>query len=182
MQYTIRLAGDYDVGEVVSRVERRRPLYEGLAGLIHKSYLFNEEEGLYAPFYVWNGAKPARAFLTSELFAEIARTFGRPRVRSWHVLSFWDRPNYSNVATAIEEIDSIPAEDDLGTLAAKEAAATESATEEAGMATHLVGIDADRWEILRYSTYLENAPLAETTADMIERFKVLYICRPEPVS
>ena len=41
MQYTIRLAGDYNIDLVRERVARRKPLFDGLEGLLHKSYLFN---------------------------------------------------------------------------------------------------------------------------------------------
>lgn len=181
MQYTIRLAGDYDVNEIINRVQRRRPLYEGLAGLVNKFYLFSEEAGLYAPFYIWNGETPARGFLTSELFADIVRTFGRPRVRCWHVLSYWERENCPRIVSAIKEIDSIAPEDDLGALAAREGAGSESAYLAAGLGCRLVGIDADRWEIIRFKAYIENAPEPETTADMVEHYKVLSVCGRETV-
>ena len=110
MQYTIRLAADYHGDQVHQRVNQRRSLFDDLPGLLHKSFLFNESEGLYAPFYVWEDDAPARAFLMGDLFRDLVDTFGRPRVRCWSVISFRDRPGLDAGDIAVKELDSIAAE------------------------------------------------------------------------
>jgi hypothetical protein len=178
MQYTIRLARDFNIERIHERVNSRRCLFDDLTGLVHKSYLFNEEEGLYAPFYVWDGDGPAREFLTGPLFEGLVENFGRPRVRCWAVLEFAEGAAPVTVETAIKEVESVPAETKLTDLGARERAGHEAMLGSPGLGCHLVGLDPDRWELMRYSTWGAEAQPADWDADLVECYDVLHLCRP----
>ena len=86
MQYSIELPVGYDTDLIRSRVENRSRLFEGLPGLIHKSYLFSDADKIYAPFYIWSDVAQARRFLFDDLFKGVIESFRRPRVRTWMVI------------------------------------------------------------------------------------------------
>lgn len=181
MQYTIRLAGDYDLQLLRDRVAQRKKLFDGLKGLLHKTYMFNPEQAVYAPFYVWENDDAARAFLTSDLFRNVIKTFGRPRVRLWSVLEFGGHVDENTPKLAVRELDIIPAEDDLGTLATSERERHEAALGQDGLCFHLSAMDPDRWEIMRYSVWCDPDKIEKCDADAVESFDILELCEPERV-
>lgn len=178
MQYTIRLAGDFSADQVRERVENRHCLFDDLPGLFHKSFLYNQSEGLYAPFYVWECDKGAREFLTGDLFQELVEMFGRPRIRCWSVLAFSECGAANAARFAVKEVDSVAAEVKLGELMREEEARHANAKKAPGIGCHLVGIDPDRWELMRYSTWMGDEQPPAFDADMIENYEILHLCRP----
>jgi hypothetical protein len=178
MQYTIRLARDFNAERIHDRVNSRSCLFDDLPGLVHKSFLFNEEEGLYAPFYVWEGNGPARDFLTGPLFEGLVENFGRPRVRCWTVLAFGEATASSGVDVAIKEVEPVSAETKLTGLRTREIAHHEAMLAQPGIGCHLVGLDADRWELMRYSTWRSDTQPTDLDADLVEHYDVLHLCRP----
>ncbi len=181
MQYTIRLAGDYDLKLLRDRVTRRKPLFDGLKGLVHKTYMFDPEQAVYAPFYVWESDEAARAFLLGDLFRDVVVTFGRPRVRMWNVLLFGGEPHESPPQLAVKEHDVIPAEQGLAELMEAEQALHERAMKTEGLCYHLSAIDPDRWEIMRYSVWCDPRQVQKCDADAVESFNILQLCEPERV-
>lgn len=189
MQYTIRLASDFDRSRIRDRVKARAPLFAELEGLVHKSYLFNPDEGLYAPFYIWAGEEPAFRYLTGPLFQDLVDTFGRPRVRSWTVLDFSERSKTGlrneparcldplcmsgDISHAMKEVDIIPPEERLESLVARERADHKLAMEHKGIGLHMVAFDPDRWELIRYSTWAGVPPEGTSRADLVESYKIL---------
>lgn len=178
MQYTIRLAGDFSADQVRDRVENRRCLFDDLPGLFHKSFLYNEGEGLYAPFYVWADDESARRFLTGGLFQGLVEMFGRPRVRCWTVLAFSEAGAANIAQMAFKEVDAIAAETKLADLVRDEEARHAAAGKAPGIGCHLVGIDPDRWELMRYSTWEGPALPPACDADMMESYEILHLSRP----
>ena len=178
MQYTIRLAGDFSADQVRDRVEHRRCLFDDLPGLIHKSFLYNEIEGLYAPFYVWQDDGSARAFLTGGLFQGLVEMFGRPRVRCWTVLAYAESGSADAVQRAVKEVDSIAAETKLVDLVRHGEVRHAAAVKAPGVGCHLVGVDPDRWELMRYSTWKGPDCTPACDADMMESYEILHLSRP----
>ena len=181
MQYTIRLAGDYDYARVRERVERRRPLFDGLDGLVHKSYLFSESDRIYAPFYVWKCEDAAREFLTGDLFQDLVETFGRPRVRCWGVLAFGGSARGGHPTVAVKELDSVAAEENLSRLVGRERERHDAAMETPGLCFHLAGLDPDRWQLMRYSAWRDPGAVRKCDTDAVECYQILQLCRPEAV-
>src|SRR4051812_2632702 len=86
MQYSIPLPVNYDASQIDARVSQRRGLFDAHGGLVHKSFLYNKSENLYAPFYVWKDVMEARSFLLDDLFQGVIESFSRCRVRDWFVI------------------------------------------------------------------------------------------------
>lgn len=178
MQYTVRLAGDFSGQQVRDRVETRHCLFDDLPGLVHKSFLYNEGEGLYAPFYVWEGDQAARDFLTGDLFQGLVEKFNRPRVRCWSILEFTEYAAAGAARIAVKESEPIAAETKLKDLMREEEQRHAAAGKYPGIGCHLVGIDPDRWELMRYSTWTELEPPPICDADMVQIYEILHLCRP----
>jgi hypothetical protein len=156
-------------------------LFDGLDGLVHKAYLFNEAQAIYAPFYIWRSDDAARAFLTGDLFRDLVETFGRPRVRLWNVLAYGcnlgSGPMGNNVpGIGVKENDTIPAEENLADLTAREIARHEAALATKGLCFHVTGLDPDRWELMRYSAWCDPSQVQNCDSDAVETFEILQVC------
>src|SRR5581483_11850148 len=108
--YSIQLPHNYDTALITRRVNERKSLFDDHKGLVHKSFLYNDHDKLYAPFYVWKDVIEAQKFLLDDLFKGVIDTFSRCRVRSWFSLHM----TYGNRAVrptfARREVDIIPPE------------------------------------------------------------------------
>lgn len=178
MQYTIQLAADFGIDKIRDRVTARYPLFDNLPGLAHKSYLFNHQHGLYAPFYIWNSHDAARDFLLGPLFVGVIRTFGRPRVRTWNVIAYDVIDASVEPRYAVREVDSIAPEDDLGALAEAERAQHRALAGTEGLGCHAVALDADRWELVRYSLWRDQSCATKAKGDSVQPYEVLHMSSP----
>ncbi len=178
MQYTVKLPFEFDREKAAARVARRSGVFGDLEGLIHKSYLYNEKDRLYAPFYVWSDSDAARAFLFGDLFRGVVQTFGRPRVRLWHVIGY-DRvergltPNF-----ACYEIDPVEREEKLVSVLERERETHQAALEKPGLYAHVTALDPDRWELARFSLWSDKSAMPKCRSDCIQSYSVLKVCEP----
>src|SRR4051812_26656012 len=109
MQYSIPLPENYGIARVRQRVESRKALFDGHGGLVHKSFLYNEKENLYAPFYVWKDMGQAQAFLLDDLFKGVVKVFSRCRVRSCSPAHMaYGTRDIKHPSFARREVDAIP--------------------------------------------------------------------------
>lgn len=175
MQYTIRLPLDYDLSLIHKRVSERTGLFENLPGLVHKSYLLNAEEKIYAPFYLWNDLSEARGFMLNDLFQGVIKAFSRPRIRSWTVLSHIHAGSTEIPRFALREVDSIAPEENLETMVARETAQQEALKRNKGLHSHAIALDPDRWEILRFSLWKDEAAADHHGSDCITPYEVLHV-------
>lgn len=174
MQYSIQLPIGYDPKLVRDRVKERSKLFQGLAGMKHKSYLLSEEDHLYAPFYIWHDVAQARQFLFDDLFRGVVKAFRRPRVRTWMVLdavygNFKDQPSF-----AMREADIIPPEENLEALFKQEKETQEELRANKHLHFHAIALDAERWELLRYSLWSNEADAIKPTSDCVQTYEVLH--------
>ena len=179
MQYTIKLPSDFSAEKIRERVNVRSQLFDTLDGLAHKSFLFNPEDHIYAPFYIWQSPEASRSFLLNDLFKGVIETFNRPRVRTWSVLSATYGNKSMQPCFAIREADLIPADANLSALAMKEI------EKQAGFLKknpnvyyHVVALDSDRWEIIRYSLWLDNSGVDAIDMDCAQTYEVLHVSEP----
>jgi uncharacterized protein DUF4865 len=179
MQYTIQLAADFGLDKVLNRVTARYPLFDNLPGLAHKSYLFNHQHGLYAPFYIWNSHDAARDFLLGPLFIGVTQTFGRPRVRTWNVIAYDIIDSAVVPSYAIREVDTVPAEQSMGPLADAERDQHRALAGTPGLHSHAVALDADRWELVRYSLWRDAGCALKARGDSVQPYEVLHLSNPE---
>lgn len=178
MQYSIQLPPNFDAGKVRERVSQRRALFDGHGGLVHKSFLFNEKDHIYAPFYVWADLEKASSFLLDDLFHGVSEAFSRHRVRSWFVLLLANGSKSALPRYARREIDPIPAEGRLETFVADERAALGEATTREGCYLQLLALDADRWEIVRFSLWADEKSAPKPQGDYVQDYEVLHISEP----
>jgi hypothetical protein len=182
MQYSIALPPDYDAVAIRERVAARRGLFDAHAGLVHKSFLYNDQVKLYAPFYVWQDAQAARNFLLDDLFHGVVETFNRHRVRSWYTVHM----GYGNKAVhaqyARREVDIIAPEDKLQKYLLEEKAHQEELLKHPNCYMHLIAFDADRWEIVRFSLWKDKPSAATPAGDAFQEYAVLHVSEPDSFS
>ncbi len=175
MQYTIQLPQDFPTETIVKRVEERSKLFRVVDGMVHKSFLYNEEEKIYAPFYVWQTTAAAQEFLFNDLFRGVIDSFSRPRVRQWNVSqwvqgAFQGTPGFARI-----EADPIDGHEDLQALQARERQQQKLLSEQnPNLYLHVVALDPDRWEWVRYSVWKDEASATETHADCVTTYQVLH--------
>jgi len=178
MQYNIGLPSNYDFGLIKERVQARHPLFDDLQGLLHKSFLWNEEDRIYAPFYVWEDNDAAQDFILNDLFRGVIKSFSRPRVRQWSICRpkagrFSGQPRF-----ALREADVIPGEDSLQALAEQEYTKQEDMLQHPDLAYYVVALDAERWELIRYSVWKDEASAPTPETDCVHRYTVLHVSSP----
>jgi heme-degrading monooxygenase HmoA len=179
MQYTIRLADDYGAQNIRARVQQRYAMFDNMPGLAHKSYLFSPEDRLYAPFYIWADHDAARDFLIGDVFQNVSDTFSRPRVRTWNVICYDVFDPTLTPTLAVRESDAIAAESHLSELAETERAAHEKLRGQPGLHSHAVALDADRWELVRFSLWRDEAAgKNQAHADAVQTYEVLHLSTP----
>lgn len=178
MQYSIALPADYNADKIRERVEARRQLFDSHAGLVHKSFLYNEREKLYAPFYIWQDVTRARDFLLDDLFKGVTQTFTRHRVRSWYVAHIAYGNQDLSAGYARREIDVIPAEACLATHMTQEKEALQQAARDGNLYMHLVAFDPDRWEILHFSLWKDKESAPSPMSDTFIEYDVLHVSEP----
>ncbi len=174
MQYSIELPIGYDTSLIRGRVEHRSKLFEGRAGLVHKSYLFSDADKIYAPFYIWSDVAQARDFLFDDLFKGVIETFRRPRVRSWMVLQSVYGNQSFKPGFAIREADMIAPEDNLEKLFAHEKRAQDALSADPNLHFHSIALDAERWELVRHSLWRDEASARKSSADCVQTYDVLH--------
>lgn len=179
MQYSISLPNDFGTQQIRARVQARYGLFDKLPGLAHKSYLFCSADRLYAPFYIWRSHDAAREFLLSETFQDVSDTFRRPRVRMWNVFSYDVFDPAMTPTFAVREVDAVPAEQRLAALAKAERSAHEALRGRAGLHSHAVALDADRWELVRYSLWRDEAAArGNSIGDTVQTYDVMHLSTP----
>lgn len=179
MQYSIRLSDDFSTRQIRARVQARYSLFDKMKGLAHKSYLFNSADRLYAPFYIWRSHDAARDFLLGDIFQDVSDTFQRPRVRMWNVFSYDVFEPTMTPTYCVREVDAVPAEQRLASLANAERERHEALRGKAGLHSHAVALDADRWELVRFSLWRNQASAGDMfTGDAIQTYDVLHLSTP----
>ena len=139
-------------------------------GLVHASCLIDRNEKCCAPLFIWQSPEAMRDFLFGEAFAGVVTTFGRPRVRTWNVLEF-DQPDITTAATyARREVDTIDANSSLRDVARREGKRHREALDCPGLLAHATAIDADRWEIVRFSLWGEDQCAVASNADCVQTY------------
>lgn len=178
MQYSVRLPTEYPVERLRQRVRERGPLFDRLPGLAHKSFLIDEKLRTYAPFYVWRSHDAMREFLFGNLFAGVIDSFGRPRIRHWSVVQFGHGDRKVRPTFACYEIDKVSQESSLAEMRARETELHQSALAQPGLFAHVTALDADRWEVCRFSLWADAKARPAVTSDCSLGYEVMYVSEP----
>jgi hypothetical protein len=179
MQYSIQLPHSYDDALIHERVAQRSQLFDNLSGMTHKAFLYSRQDKLYAPFYIWENIDQAQNFLMDSLFQGVVETFNRPRVRSWFVqhqslVNDGVMPRFG-----VQEIDLIAAEEKLEERIAYEASWLEELADNPNLYCALVALDPNRWEMIRYHLWKDEASASKPTADCVQTYEVLHVSAPK---
>jgi hypothetical protein len=178
MQYSIQLPPNYDAAHIRERVNSRSKLFDAHGGLVHKSFLYNDQEKLYAPFYVWKDVMEARDFLLDDLFHGVIETFSRHRVRSWYVTNMQYGNRDVKPSFAHRETDVIAPEERLDRYLANEQEMQAELLKDPNLYMHLIALDADRWEILRFSLWKDKQSAVKPHSDTFMDYEVLHVSEP----
>ena len=173
MQYTVRVPSGFDLAKAGDHVHQRLPLFENLDGLILKLYLFDPQDKLYAPLYVWRDVDAAQQFLIGDLFQGVVDSFGRPRVRSWQILDFFHSGTTGSSGMACREVDQVEEDASLAAIVNREKKLHETQISSPGLAVRISALDPDRWEIARFSVWNADAGLPSSEADCRNTYQVL---------
>lgn len=178
LQYSIHLSHDTDDKIIEDRVSARAPIFEDLQGLVHKAFLYNREDKLYAPFYVWENLSGVRDFLFDELFQGFVSEFRRPRTRSWIVLHQSGGQLQMPPSFARCESDLVPSEETLEELIENEKVNHENTLKNPDLYYHLTALNPDRWEVMRYSLWKDSSSAPRPESDCVQNFEVLHLNEP----
>jgi len=179
MQYSIQLPENFDADAIRSRVNGRKILFDDHEGLVHKSFLYNEADKIYAPFYIWKNVSEAKDFLLDDLFKGVVETFSRHRVRNWFVMHMAYGNHQLKPSYAQREVDIIPAEEPLDAYLKRDKAMQDKLTKDPNLYMHVVALDADRWEILHFSLWKDKASAAKPASDAYLTYEVLHVSEPK---
>ena len=73
---TIPLGDNYDAEALRAAAAGSRARFEGLAGLVSKTYLLDPVRREARNLYVWQSEEAARSFFTTDTLAHIAKVYG----------------------------------------------------------------------------------------------------------
>ncbi len=173
MQYTVKAPSGFDLNRAGDRANQRLPLFENLEGLVLKLYLFDPNDRLYAPVYIWRDTEAAQNFLLGDLFDGVVETFGRPRVRSWQVLAYHNVTGSAPSGRVLREIDTIDDGTNLDTVAQRERARHDAQLGASGLLARVTALDPDRWEIARFSVWNSESVLPSCDTDCCNTYNLL---------
>jgi hypothetical protein len=151
-------------------------LFDGHQGLVHKSFVYCPKDHIYAPFYLWKDVLEAERFLMDDLYQGVIESFGRHRVRSWLVVGavFGDKVNVPTFAR--REIDAVSPDASLKKLAADERShQQELLGAHPSLYMQVTAIDADRWEVMRFSLWHARTDCPDTESDCVQTYDVLHV-------
>src|SRR5690606_12136093 len=130
---------------------------------------------LYAPFYIWHSHDAANRFLLDDLFKGVIDTFSRPRVRNWNILAAEYGDNDIVPTYAVRETDVIAPEETLNTLMRREKGRMSSLLVKPGLYFQTLALDADRWELMRYTLWKDEKSAELPESDCIQTYEVLHV-------
>ncbi|MFQ5957775.1 MAG: DUF4865 family protein [Alphaproteobacteria bacterium] len=146
---------------------------DGRSGdLLLASCLIDEDDGLYAPFYIWRSDDALCGFLLGGPFADVVGAVGRPRLRTWNVLEFDAAAPAITPRFAVREIDALDGGESLALAARREGARHRTALDRPGLHAHAVMIDPERWEVARLSLWRDERCATASDADCVNTYRV----------
>ena len=154
------------LSDCANRISPRRDL-------IHASSLIDEGEQCCTPLFIWRSPEAMSDFLFGGPFSRVVETFGRPRVRTWNVLEFDLADATATARYARREVDTIDANASLRDIARREGERHREVLDCPGLVAHTTAIDADRWEIARFSLWCDADCAAAPNADCVQGYTVV---------
>ncbi|KAF1042816.1 MAG: hypothetical protein GAK35_02503 [Herbaspirillum frisingense] len=177
-QYEHRLPADYDLDIIRRRAADGGHLWDDVPELYFKAFLLREggrhgaSGSSYSSLYLWRQASAFTSFISGR-FRRVTDSFGRPDI---HLrLALDARKGQGRVARFAyrQEVD-IATDADLPEILAAEAARNQEAATQPSIVASAVGVDVNRWRLMRVS--LSEGELA--VAPGTTAYQVLYLAQP----
>lgn len=176
-QYEHRLPADYDLGIIRRRAAARGGLWDDVPELYFKAFLLREagrhgaSAHSYSSLYLWRREAAFTDFI-SRRFRSVIDSFGRPDIRTRFALDA--RKGLGSIARlAYRQEIEIAQDADLAEVLASETAHNREAASQPSIVVAAVGVDVDRWRIMR--TCLSEGELDLPGAIA---YQVLYLAHP----
>lgn len=181
-QYSIGLPADYDMGIIRRRVSEKGPTFDSFPGLGLKAFMICEKGrcgapcNQYAPVYLWPDVEPLWHFIAGDGFRGIIDSFGRPSIQYWLGLAYARRPDLKTLRSVSREEEHIAPGTDLKALRQHEnRQAREIVGSISDLAVRAVGVDIDRWSLVRFNYWArEQSTLPESATT----YEVLHVSAP----
>jgi hypothetical protein len=183
-QYTIGLPADYDMAIIRRRVADKGPAFDTLPGLGLKAFMISEKGrcgapgNQYAPVYLWTDVAPMWHFVAGDGFRSVIDSFGRPPIHYWLGLAYARRPeiDLKTLRSVSREEERIEPGTDLKALRQGEIRqAREIVGAISDLAVRAVGLDVDRWSLVRFNYWArEQSTLPESATS----YEVLHVSAP----
>lgn len=111
-----------------------------------------------------------------DLYQGVIESFGRHRVRSWLVVGTVFGDKSTNPTFARREIDAVSPDASLKKLAAEEREHQQQLlASHASLYMQVTAIDADRWEVMRFSLWRNRSDAPQTESDCVQTYDVLHV-------
>lgn len=162
MQYGFDFPANFDMGTILARAATIGPRFDELPGLYHKAFLVGKNSpgaaNRYTPFYLWREVDGLMAFLRSDAFRALSAHYGRPAVQRWNEVAFIEGPAVNGEPeVAVQEFVGLAPDVDLEKLCEQELATLGALAREPGLQTAYVGLDPEKWQLMRLSLWTDRA-------------------------
>jgi Domain of unknown function (DUF4865) len=156
MQYSHRLAADYDLEIIRERVAQRGPQWDDTQGLIFKLFALQQRNqhgatgNVYASIYLWFDSDAAVDFLMGERFQAVVNAFGRPQIETWLPLDA--RNGAASTARSVYRDERlIDAGVDRAALYVEESERNRSIAARADTVAVWAALDLAAWRLVRFT-------------------------------
>ena len=185
-QYTVTLPADYDMQIIRKRVASKGPAFDHFPGLGVKVFMirqkkhFGAESNQYAPVYLWPSVEPMWKFIAGDGFKGIVDSFG------WTPIHYWLGFAYACAAdidwralrSVTREQTMIQPGTDLPALRARENdCARDAVAAASGPVARAVGVDTDRWALVRFDYWTREQ---SSLPDDAWSYEVFHVSAPHP--
>ena len=179
-QYAINLPAEYDMATIRKRVADKGPSYDGFPGLGIKIFMIRERgrhgarTNQYAPLYLWPAVAPIWTFIAGDGFRGIIESFGWTSIHYWLGFAYARKPGSDLAAlrSVSREDRRIEAHTDLQVLRAGEIRQAREAMSTPGLLARAVGVDSDRWSLVRFNCWARTQDGLPSGADSYEALHV----------
>ncbi len=183
MQYSFALPADYDMTIIDRRIAEKGHLLDNFPNLIFKAYLTarrgggsQNQENLYAPFYVWEHADGLNDFLCGDGFVGLTQSFGWPVVNTWFV---WKAELSADVASAVcatREMRTTAPHSSLADLRKLESEEASGDVERGGALASIAAFEPTTWTRIRFQLWGERQPIMSVNG--VQTYDIGHISTP----
>jgi hypothetical protein len=177
--YQHRLPADYDTDGLAARAQARGKLWDEVADLHFKAFLFRKDgehgatDTRYASLYLWQHDAAFRNFLVEGRYRHVTKTFGRAAIQTQVALDA-RKGDATQAAFARIETFDFPSDGDVDVFIAHEVARNRDYAAQAGTVVATLSVDTAAWRLTRH-VLTEREPDEQAPG---ATYRVFYLSRP----